>query len=314
MYDQSSPRKVILHIGSHKTASTFIRQTLYRPATSEWLTQLDTAVVDRKSLMDSEFFKYLELVTSGNVAFEAELPEAVVQSAEEIFCQKDKTVLVTCEDMFRRLRLEDFYQNIGPGLQLIQRILPETQIEVIFYVRKQKAFVESCYTQLIQIGRSLSFEEYIGGSMPTHLLWSKVCDDIASVIGKEALHVNAFEVIKSVGQTQFMKEFLAYAGFSADQIATFDFETILAEESSKNRGFSQVAVDVARFTMPMLQYRQRKTLRRFLQKQFSNEHFPRPKYFSDEEANQIADYYREDNTRLFSKYILDRSATDLGYV
>lgn len=309
------PKKIILHIGTQKTASTLIRHFLKDEVNTDRLARDGITLVDRPTLTASDFFAYLERVNAGRVAPDAEAPQKVLRSLQALFCGGEKTVLVTSEIMFRRLPLEDFYQHIGAGLKMMQHLMPGVRIEMIFYVRQQKIFVESCYTQLVQMGRDLSFEEYIGVKMPEHLMWSKVCDDITDVIGWDALQVRAFEIIKELGSEGFLRDFLTQVGLSETQIDAYDFAASQAKGRAANRGFSQVAVDMARFTMPMLaKPKQKQRLRRFLQENYSTVHYPRPTYFSNEEAAQLQAFYAQDNARLFTKYIHNRSASDLGYI
>lgn len=307
----SDARTLILHIGTQKTASTLIRRFL--KANTDQLAHADTRLVDRATLTESPFFGYLERVTAGTVAVGDPVPTEIVASLADMVKGPESQVLMTSEILFHRLPLEDFYDRITQGLELFQTLLPGWRIRVIFYVRVQKSFVESCYTQLLQMGKRVKFSVYTGGGVPPHLSWARVCDDIARVIGAGNLTVRPFEIIRGLGAEGFLADFLYHLGLGDTQIETFAFDETLAEGQTANRGFSEVAVKVARFAMPMLAPSDRKKLRKFLQENFSTEHYPRPVYFSDEQAAQMADHYRADNARLFATYIPDQTPAPLGY-
>lgn len=304
-------RTLILHIGTQKTASTLIRRFL--KANVDRLAEDDIRLVDRATLTESPFFGYLEQVTSGQVAATAAVPDDIAANLAEMVEGPQSQVLMTSEILFHRLPLDDFYDRIADGLRLFQRLLPDWRIRVIFYVRVQKSFVESCYTQLLQMGKRIKFSVYTGGGVPTHLGWTRVCDDIAGVIGAENLTVRPFETIRALGTEGFLTDFLLRLGLTPEQAEAFDLDETLAEGKAANRGFSEVAVKMARFTMPMIAPGDRKKLRKFLQENFSTEHYPRPVYFSDEQAAQMAQHYRADNARLFATYIPDQDPAALGY-
>ncbi|MGB3409521.1 MAG: hypothetical protein WBA67_18725, partial [Jannaschia sp.] len=281
---------------------------------STQLTDLDVKLIDRTALSDTVFFHYLERISAGRVDAAAPVPTRVADDLTRLVSGPHQTVLATSEIMFSRLPLSDFYQHTAEALRMMGRLLPDYRIQVILYVRQQTAFVESCYTQLVQTGREITFEDYIGGDIPRHLDWARVCDDIAGAVGAENVTVRPFEVIRDMGSEGFLRDFLSIIGLSEDQMTSFSFDDALAEGATANRGFSQVAVDMARFTMPMLNPNQRKRLRKFLQDHFSTRDFPRPAYFTPDQAIAVAREYSESNARLFEAHMPDFDAARLGYL
>lgn len=281
-------------------------------ANSEQLASEDIKLVDRASLSDSEFFTYLEKISSGKIAPVAPVPEDIQADLRHLVEGPQDAVLMTSEIMFRRLPLRDFYQNIRQGLELFQILLPDHRVAVILYVRQQKAFVESCYTQLAQMAQSLSFTDYTGGGLSKHLDWATVCDDISAAIGRESLPIRPFEIIRRLGTESFLKDYLSALGLEAAQIDRFAFDETMVGGRAANRGFSEVAVRMAQFTMPILGPKDRKNLRKFLQENYSTEHFPRV-YFSEAEIAELRKHYAESNARLFANYIPGENPTASGY-
>jgi hypothetical protein len=304
-------RILTLHIGTQKTASTLIRRFL--KANADCLASHDIKLVDRTTLTESDFFAYLETVTDGTVSAQTPMPSAIAENLEHLVAGDFRHVLMTSEIMFHRLPLGDFYDRIADGLQMIQTALPDWTIRVIFFVRSQKAFVESCYTQLIQMGKRTRFSVYTGGGVPKHLNWARVCDDISRQIGTGNLIVRPFEIIRDMGTEPFLRSFLGHLDLDATQAATFQYDAALAEGQAANRGFSEVAVKLARFTMPLVDPGHRKKLRKFLQENYSTADYPRPHYFTDTEAADMAAHYRAENARLFATYIRDLDPETHGY-
>lgn len=304
-------RTLILHIGTQKTASTLIRRFLR--GNTDILAGQGIRLVDRATLTQSDFFGYLEEVTSGQVAPDCPVPCEIVTDLEALVRGPQQQVLMTSEILFHRLPLGNFYDRIADGLALFRRLLPGWRIRVILYTRVQTSFVESCYTQLLQMGKRVKFSSYTGGGVPEHLSWLRVCDDISGEIGRENLVVRPFETIKVLGTEGFLRDFLGHLGLDDAQAAQLPFDDALSVGMAGNRGFSEVAVKMARFTMPLVKPGDRKKLRKFLQENFSTEHYPRPRYFSETQREEMAVLYRADNARLFESYIPDQDPDVLGY-
>jgi hypothetical protein len=305
-------KTLYLYIGAQKTASSMVRRAL--KAHIDQLNANGVALIDRGAILESPFFKLVK-----NYPTDGSAPDPNARQQADIARLLDHphpVTLATSEGMFSSLHANDFFQNIAPGLAMMQRALPGYDIRVILYTRVQKGFLESCYTQFIQMGQAeLTFDEFLGkGGVPHDLSWAKVCDDIAGIIGRDNLIVRPFEVIREMGSAGFVRDFLQILGLSEAQAAAFDLDAALAEGRAANRGFSQAAVDIARFTMPMLNPKQCKRMRKFLQENFSTEHYPRPSYFTPEEAAEIKAAHRDENARLFAEYIPGASAAEYGYV
>lgn len=311
MSPDSKSKVLYLHIGTHKTASTLLRRTLLQ--NTDVLEREQIKLVPRHVFKESDFFAWLARLNAGKLSVEDPVPENAAQDFLQMVSGPEERVLITSEDMFRRLPLADFYQRINVGLTRMQELLPGWEIKVILYVRQQKSFVESCYTQLIQLGRDLDFADYTGGELPRHLNWAKVCDDIAGVVGKDNLKVRPFEVIKTLGTEGFVRDFLSLLDLSPEAAAAFPYAEEKTEGRAANRSFSEPGMKVARFTMPLVAKKDRAKLRRFLQENLSTEHYPRPTFFTKEETATLFDFYQAENERLFREYMLGFSAVDMGY-
>ena len=308
----SGKKTLYLYIGAQKTASSMVRRAL--KAHLDELNMCGVALINRSAILESSFFKFAKSYPAAGHA-----PDPNPKQLGDIRALLDHqhpVTLATSEGMFSSLHADDFFLNIVPGLAMMRRALPEYDIRVILYVRAQKGFLESCYTQFIQLGQTdLTFSQFLGeNDVPQDLNWARVCDDIVSVVGRDNLIVRPFEVIRELGSAGFVRDFLQIIGLNEAQTAAFDLDAALAEGRAANRGFSQAAVDVARFTMPMLGPKQKKNMRRFLQENFSTEHYPRPKYFTDEQAARIKTTYKAENARLFDEYIPGALPETYGYV
>lgn len=303
-------KDIYLHIGAHKTASTTIRRLLRGCAAD--LAARGVRLVPRDVLVASPFFAHLMRVVQGKAdpGVAAVSPEDRAE-LQGLVAGPEARVLMTSEDMFKRLPLDDFYDNIGLGLRLMQALLPGHRLHVVLYVRAQPAYVESCYTQLVHLGRSLPFAKFTGKTLPAHLRWNRVCDDITAALGPDRLIVKPFEIIRDLGGAGFFHDFAAAVGIPDPQSLPLDEETLQGKRA--NRSFSDVAMRMALMAAPEISPKDMKLLRRFLQEHFSTDSYPRPRLFTPEETAAMKALYAADNADLFARYLPGYDAAKLGY-
>lgn len=307
---RSNRKRLVLHIGAHKTASSLLFRLLHR--FSDELEQNGVRHVTRSRTLTSPLFDHLYGIASGSRAWDANLPEGAVAEVTELFGGPDQTVIVTSEDMFKRLALDKFYPNIGRALRLLKSLVPDRRLEVILYVRAQPGYVESCYVQYIQMGRSLEFEDFTGGGIPRNLNWYKTCKTIAKAIGGKSLTVRPYEIIKDLGPEGYFHDFLRAAGL--DWLVGRPVAAEIESGSLSNRGYSSVAIDIARYAIPRIRKEDLPALRRLLQTRFSSDRYPRPRFFTDDEIRQMKDHYADSNRALFSEFIPGHDPMRLGYL
>jgi len=270
-------------------------------------------LVARKTIVGSSFFSHLTQVITAKVSPEpSAVSEADLAELRGFVAGPHNRILMTSEDMFKRLPLKDFYDNIGLGLTLIQQLLPEHRVHVVLYTRTQPAYVESCYTQLIQMGRSLTFQKFIGKNLPSHLKWKSVCDRITAALGPDRLIVKPFEIIRKLGGTGFFHDFAESVGIPDPQSLPID--EAVQKGRSANRSYSGIAMQMAILAAPVITEPDAKRLRRFLQEFFSNDKYPRPELFTQQQTERMKSLYAEDNAALFAQYMPQYDGAALGYL
>lgn len=222
-----------------------------------------------------------------------------------------KIVLLTNEDLLSRINIRYCFRAPEHGLRLLQSIFPGLPMKVILYTRAQADYIESTYTQHVQTGHNLSFEDYLGDGLPTHLQWDGIADRIASVVGQDNVSVAPYEMIFQMGAEAFFRDFLRRVGLSAPQVVPFQ------EPSGRgsNRSYSRLAVNIWRQVEPLLETEdQRKNFRAYLQAEFSTATLPRAEWLSPDQRQAIKDIYHASNARLFAQYMPEHNPNSLGYV
>lgn len=304
-------KDIYLYIGAHKTASTTVRRLLMGNSTE--LAARGVKLVARKTIVESSFFAHLTKVISGTAAADVAAVSAGDLAELRGFVDGPYSrVLMTSEDMFKRLPLKNFYDNIGLGLRLIQQLLPEDRVHVVLYTRNQPAYVESCYLQLVHLGRALTFSRFTGQKgLPDHLRWKKVCDEISAVVGPERLIVKPFEIIRKLGGSGFFYDFAESVGIPDARSLPLDDEVLQGKRG--NRSYSDIAMQIALLAAPVIRDKDNKRLRQFLQEHFSSDTYPRPELFRPQQVARMKSLYAEDNAALFAQYMPQYDGAALGY-
>lgn len=296
-----SARRVILHIGAHKTASSLL-QSVLRTHT-EMLQHDGLQVLHRSQLMDSPFHAALWATESAEDA-QREIPPAVQDWLATAVPQDAPTLLLSNEDFFNRPSTPDFFGHIGHRLAFVQRCFPQAELAVILYTRSQADYVESLYMQHVHVGRMPKFPVFVERFADADLSWARVADEIAAVVGLRNTKVAPYESIKRIGDLAFYREFLRRCGIA--EPSRYAFDPSLARSRGANRSYSALAMQIAARVYPLLDKpEERALLRRFLQENFSNVTHPRAVLFTPEQRAAFLGRFHEGNMRLFDVHMPD---------
>lgn len=304
----SDRRKTHLHIGAHKTASSFLQANIR--ANREALAKQGLDTILRGDILETPFAKELYAVSQathdpGNVTAQS------ARSLRTILSGLEQNILISCEGLVCRLKVEDFYQNISDAVRYIAAALPESDIHYIFYVRRQPDFIESIYMQYVHLGRSLSFEKFLEKAAEVDFSWLRVVEGLEAGAGRARITVRAFETIRSLGATGFFQDFLRHAGL--EDPGAFTVPEVQSKARAANRSYSEVAMKIARRSNPMLKGKERKVLRKFLQEHFSTATHPRAELFTPEQRQDLIARHAAKNRTLFERYDLGAPGEALQY-
>jgi hypothetical protein len=285
--------QLILHVGLPKTGSTLLQKALHSQQP-----QLESAgwqVVPRGELDDLCKGELKRWRTEPNKT--GRLDRAMDRIAAQ-FSDENK-LIITHEDLLGHIlsfqRGTPYPEAQVVLEQLLARLAPES-VKVVIYLREQARYLESVYLQLIRVGNAYSFDEYMQGfDSPNCLAWLPLLERIESVVGKDAMIVRKFETIRH-GAGPFCRKFLADLGISASKQLGFATTTV-------NRGYSAVALEIARTANPLLDDADQRTLRSFLDEHFSNRTHPPPQLLTDEQRDAIRTALQADNEAVQARYL-----------
>lgn len=184
----------------------------------------------------------------------------------------------------------------GPELiEQLAKTLQRWPSRVFLYIRPQDEFLESYYLQRIHQGHRLSFEEWLEEIDLEAVSWRPLADALVEHFGRDRIEIVDFRTIQQ-GQNQFIADFLRRVDPSAE--IEPDYRPV------RNASISDKGLKIALAANKYLRNdHERKAMRTFLQKHFSNQRYPRPVLFSEEQKRQVRAAYAEEYEQLTGRFL-----------
>lgn len=296
-------KKVYLHIGAHKSASTTI-QANARASKYFLKSEYGISSLLPEDISGTEFAKHFQSITGRERVLGSEEYHRSLQSAKLCItgmierCTTDD-VFISWEGVLGHCSL-DLYGGIYTHSKLVAEslgaVFQEYPAKIIMLIRKQDTFIESCYLQQIKAGRFLSFDEFTSGIDVARMSWGDIVSDLAEIFGSSLLVV-PFEVINDLGTSSFVESTLSYL---AGKPITLDRAKIT---DRANESMSSYGVEIARELFPHLSDANRIALRKILFTEFSGSKFGKAVYFNSFSRRLIGEATKADNTDLYQNYL-----------
>ena len=189
-------------------------------------------------------------------------------------------------------RRSGLYPAAAPRIDALERALRPFPRKILFYLRSQEGFLESYYLQRIQQGESLTFREWLADVDLDEVSWAPVVDELRDAFGADNVVVGDFAEIEQ-GQADYIRRFLRRIDPSLDHEVQY--------EARRNRSISAKGLAIALAANPHLTTAsERKLMRKFLQRNFSNARYPRPELFTPTEQAEVRARYEAENLTLVS--------------
>jgi hypothetical protein len=280
-------KQIYLHVGAHKTASSFLQHLLNRDRSV--LEEFGTTLISRDQMIDKPFYHLMKSYGAKSTCslsgeFLNEFPENI-------------NYLFTNEDLFSAIKLSGFFTNLERGMSFFCDIFGAENVHVIVYTRNQCDYIESCYAQLIHIGSNDRFENFYNDNEGANLVWDSVIDRFMSLIPSKNISVQHYESIKTNGEAEFYKKFLST--FSNEETISKIRDIPAVSGRKANRSFSQPAIEIFEHAKGVLDEKDWSKLRAFLQNNFSTDTHGERTFLSETQKTYLSDIYRESNMRLF---------------
>jgi hypothetical protein len=301
--------EAFVHVGAHKTASTFLQQNLGRHK-ERLAKERGLSLLTRGELLGTPFAKEIYAV-SQQQHDAANITQGARESLQSCLPAGSNSVLITNEDLICQLDIQDFYQHAEPAIEYLAAALDSYDLYVIFYIRKQTDYLESIYLQFVHLGRRLKFPEFLQRAAAIDLSWLRAVEAMERALPDGRLHLRTYEQIHTIGETGFYRDFLSMC--HVVDVGDFEIDEEFSKGRPANRSYGQLGLQIAQRINPILSPKERKLVRRFLQEHFSTATHPRAELLDTRQRDEIFQKYRESNLHLFERYDLGVDGQHLGY-
>lgn len=281
-----SEKVVVFHVGLHKTGTTMLQSYL----------SSNINALHRHRIMHVPRFKLARYIGWGD-RLEDE-PEPFLDQIKEFEGRDDVDMLVMShEDVighpFARGGDGRVYPNGPANMRLLREILGDRHVKVILSVRPQNGFLESYYLQTVQEGGYRTFEQWLEGVDMTALSWSPIADAVTDQFGEANVSIIDFREITN-GQEAYIKMCLHVINPTLTFDSTYEFV--------RNRSISEKGMLMALGANRHLRSAtERREMRDFLQRYFSNADYPRASLLDDETEQALLARYGPEYEQLVSR-------------
>jgi hypothetical protein len=291
-----SQKEVIYHLGAHKTASSLLQK--YMRDNADVLRDHRIAYLGRGEMNDC--------VGWGKRLLKR--PEILGNRLAELLDDDGCDRLVTSHENTLGPPLKPGAPHLYPrGPEIVEqltRVLRPWRARAFLYIRPQAEFVESYYLQRIHQGDHVSFSEWLDDVDLAALSWRPVVDALRQHLGSDRVEVVDFGLIRQ-GQNAFIADFFRRIDPAIDLAP--DYRPI------RNPSISGKGLRIALAANKHLRSdRERKAMRIFLQRHFSNRDYPRPILFTDEQKAEVRQRYASEYEQLTGARALDSGSVTGG--
>jgi hypothetical protein len=280
-------KMVVFHVGAHKTGTSLLQK--YMRDNVQLLRRHRIYYVSRSAMND--YVGWGEKLLRD--------PEQLGRKIRHmLLIPWFKTVIASHENTLGRpLRKggAHLYPRAGEMIEVLGHLLRHQRCKIFFSIRPQAEFLESYYLQSIHEGRHQSFEAWLGRIDLEAISWRPVVDKLRDTFGSEQVEIVDFRTIKQ-GQQAYIRQFFTRIN------PRYTFETEYS--SMRNPSISDKGLRMALAANPHLTSgEERKLMRKFLQKHFSNVRYPRPELFSDEQKQWLNERYGPEYEQLVGGHV-----------
>jgi hypothetical protein len=297
-------RKIYLHIGAHKCASTTLQINLGR--NSETLREkYGLSYISPSNIALRPVGKHFMGIAAAHAGSHFDYDRSLNDARSDLLRMSSETaegdLLLSWEGFCGHSSL-DMYKGIYTHRDLICRslteLLPDFDVRLLLIVRRQDEFVESCYLQQIKEQRALTFEDFTNPIDPNSISWLQLADVLSQAFGRERVTVIPFEMIRFSEGSSFFRTCLS----SLTSRIYDDYEFDLIDQA--NPSISSVGVELALKMFPLMpESERRKNAAKYLFTEFSSSKYGRSILFHDFTRRVLLEHCKSENEQLFAKYM-----------
>lgn len=274
--------RLILHLGTHKTGSTALQQTLALPAINRALAA-DGCICKPYSWPQAQFRAVRAAASVEDAAAKWSTLETDFATVKRQLVTHD--VLISWEGFSGGLFAG--YADAGECARLLGLLTAGLEVQPVVYFRRQDSFIESAYAQSIHTGQTWSFDEYLATANIDGFDWIQWLTHYEQAWPGRKISVFAYEAQEASGG--IVGHFLQAMGLATPRLLQ-DIERASSETLlSTNQGYAPEIIELARQVNASLDPEGQKVLRRLLQQtlRLTKPPFSAYQYFTPERRREI---------------------------
>lgn len=295
-------RKIYLHIGAHKTATTTIQLNL-RDNAVLFQSKYNISYISPTDIQNCYLgihFKKLSMGELGDSqAYKESLHEAKSALTALLASQEFQDIIISWEGFLGHSALDSYegiYTHSPKVADSINFLFGDFDLSLILFIRRQDEFIESTYLQQIKENRSISFEEFVDKINIEDLSWLKLVRDFDNYFPNK-IKVIPFELIREIGARKFFDTF-CYELLRIDISAE-----VLTIVEHANPSMSSYGVRISRELLPLIHEKNRPILNKIIFKDLSSRVFGKAEFFTPFTRRLIKKACKQDNELLFQTYM-----------
>lgn len=305
-------KKLFLHIGAHKSASTTLQGSFFKNSSllsgTHEIDYLGPERISKSPLGD-----YFRLLSQGRLTDDTKrrnsLDEATDFARALISESTANQTLISWEGFLGHSALDHYqglYTHYREVIDSIKSVFSEYDVNILLVLRRQDQFIESCYLQQIKERRLVDFDAFFNSIDQRRLSWLPIVEGLASAFGRDRVVAMPFEMILAVGARQFV-------GLCLAELTKQPFDGYLFDEvdAHANPSISGVGLELLKRMFELIEdLDRRRRCVRFVFSEFSSAEFGKPLLLREEERAEILRLCLAENRLIFERYISDFVRTE----
>jgi len=256
---------IAVHVGAHKTGTSLIQK--YLRDKPEQILPYGIRVISRSDTNGLIGWGAALIDTPEKLANRLEAETAAGTTVRYVVASHENTL-----GRPHRASGDYLYPESPTRIEALAKVLTGWDAKVIVYLRPQAPFLESYYLQLVQQGETFTFDQWLDRVDFDRVSWRPLIEMLDAAFGRDRVEVGDFEEIRQ-GQEAFLQ------GFFRRIDPSIDFAPEYAAQ--RNLSISEKGLRIALAANPYLRTPdEKKGMRVFLQRRFSNADYPRAVLFT----------------------------------
>jgi hypothetical protein len=285
--------RLYVHIGTQKTGTTTIQNTLYKNTSD--LKKEGIIYLGRYRKLAAQIRTIQNINQNLNNSFK----DAITNDVQKYLNSNVKSFVISNEK-FTGDKLIG-YKNSNLIAKSLKKITENLGLDIyiIIYIRRQDDFFEATYSQRIFSGESYSFKSFLNKFDRSHFHWDELIESYSKVFGKEKIIVRRYDNEHLPHRDSLIHDF--------GEAINSNFLSQFEDTSSQNLGLTRNSLEILKIVNKHFNKKDRDYLRKTIKKLVSKDPYDGYSFFNSKDRKDFLSIYEESNKKVLDLYINDNS-------